>query len=81
MTSTIGHLYRNIIRDEVGKRKYNRDRLQRGDHQPLREISNSNNEDSDENEIKQEHTLNKLKAYGELSNPNIISKKMGRLLY
>eukprot|EP00102_Acyrthosiphon_pisum_P021188 XP_016658398.1 PREDICTED: uncharacterized protein LOC107883251 [Acyrthosiphon pisum] len=34
-----------------GKKKYNRGRLQRGDHQPLREISNSSNEDSDENEI------------------------------
>jgi len=32
-----------------GKRKYNRGQLQCGDHQPLREISNSNNEDSDEN--------------------------------
>eukprot|EP00102_Acyrthosiphon_pisum_P020722 XP_016657932.1 PREDICTED: uncharacterized protein LOC107883068 isoform X2 [Acyrthosiphon pisum] len=42
----------NLCRDIPGKRKYNRDRLQRGDHQPLREISNSNNEDSDENEIK-----------------------------
>jgi hypothetical protein len=28
-----------------GKRKYNRGRLQCGDHQPLREINNSNNED------------------------------------
>jgi len=34
-----------------GKRKYNRGRLQCGDHQPLREINSSNNEDSDENEI------------------------------
>jgi len=34
-----------------GKRKYNRGRLQWGDHQPLREINNPNNEHSDENEI------------------------------
>jgi len=34
-----------------GERKYNCGRLQCGDHQPLKEINNSNNQDSDENEI------------------------------
>jgi hypothetical protein len=30
---------------------------------------------------KQEHTLNKLKAYGELQNPSITLKRMGCLIY